>query len=119
FVDIPKHWDASSTSLNALNFNFTLKAAYGTPRCIYQQILFPVAMLMALAAARSTGRHSYTGPFLVEAYCQGIGQTRLGIVNNLTLTRGGGVVGFTRERLPLQVDVSLSIEDLSTIFHMP
>lgn len=118
FVDIPKNWDASQSSTTPLSFNFTLKAAYGTKRTIYQQILFPMAMLIALAAARSTGRHSYTGPFLIEAYCQGVAQTRLGIVNNLTFNRGAGVVGFTQERLPLQVDVSLSIEELSSIFHM-
>lgn len=120
FVDIPKHYDNSSTNVfNSMQFTIPLRAMYNDPIDELQSIWIPAFMLMALAFPRSTGANSYYAPFHVQAFCKGICQTRYGIVTDFNITRGSGNVGWTPGRTPLAVDISMTITDLSTVAHMP
>jgi hypothetical protein len=76
-------------------------------------------MLLAGGLPLSTGPASYTSPFLCELYAQGRNQIRLGIIDSLSITRGTGNCGFTKNNEPLGIDISFSVLDLSSIMHMP
>lgn len=119
FVDIPEHWDQSVTNLPSKTYNIQLRTPYGNKLAIFQNLYVPLSMLIAGALPRSTGTHSYNSPFLVELYDKGRAQTRLGIIDSMTITRGVGNVGWSVDQLPLGIDVSFSVKDLSTIMHMP
>src|SRR5690606_1288133 len=67
----------------------------------------------------STGKQSYTSPFIFEMFNRGRTQIRLGMVESLSITRGVGDVGWTNTGKFLGCDVTLSIVDLSSAFHMP
>jgi hypothetical protein len=54
-----------------------------------------------------------------EMYAQGRSQIRLGIIDSLSITRGVGNCGFTKNNEPLGIDISFSVLDLSSIMHMP
>lgn len=119
FVDIPKHWQSSMASLPRSTYTINLNSPYGNPisRFINQDI--PLAMLLAGALPLSTGKQSYTSPFLCEIYDQGRCQTRLGMIDSLSITRGTGNLGFTNDGRTLGIEVSFSVVDLSSIMHMP
>jgi hypothetical protein len=120
FVDIPKHWESSSASVNrGMNYTINLVSPYGNPMSQLINIHIPLAMILAAALPLSTGKQSYTSPFLCEVYDRGRCQTRLGIVDSLSITRGTGNLGFTNEGHVMAVDVSFSILDLSSVMHMP
>lgn len=119
FVDIPKHWQNSSASLPSMNYTMTLVSPYGNPISLLTNIYLPLTMLLAGALPRSTGKQSYTSPFICELYDQGRCQTRLGMIDNLQITRGGGNLGFTNEGQVLQIEVSFSVVDMSSVLHMP
>lgn len=119
FVDIPQHWAAATASLPSSSFTINLRSPYGNKMSIYQNIHVPLAMLLAGVLPLSTGNHSYTSPFLVEMYNQGRSQVRLGIIDSMSITRGVGNLGWSVDQLPLGVDVTFSIKDLSSIMHMP
>ena len=119
FVDIPKKWDNSTANLPRGNYTIDLVSPYGNPLSQLMNLHIPLAMLLAMALPLSTGKQSYTSPFLVELYDKGRCQTRMGMVDSLTVTRGTGNLGFNRDGFPMGISVSFSIIDLTSILHMP
>ncbi len=119
FVDIPKHWDSSSCNLPRSDYTIELRSPYGNKLSRFQNLIVPLCMLLAGGLPLSTGPASYTSPFLCELYAQGRNQIRLGIIDSLSITRGTGNCGFTKNNEPLGIDISFSVLDLSSIMHMP
>ena len=119
FVDIPKHWESSSASLNRASYTINLVSPYGNPMSQLMNIHIPLACLLAMVLPLSAGKQAYTSPFILEMYDKGRCQTRLGMVDQMSITRGTGNLGFTNEGHVMAVDVSFSIIDLSSIMHMP
>ena len=118
FVDIPKHWQSSSASLPRASYTIKLTSPYGNPISQINNIYIPLAMLMAGALPLSTGKQSYTSPFLCELYDKGRCQTRLGMIDSLSVTRGTSNLGFDKKGKALALDVTFSIVDMSSIMHM-
>jgi hypothetical protein len=79
----------------------------------------PLAMLLAGALPLSTGKQSYASPFLVELYDKGRCQTRLGMIDSLTINRGVGNMGWNSDGQCLGMEVSFSVIDMSSVMHMP
>ena len=119
FVDIPKHWDNSSANMPKMNYSMQLVSPYGNAFSQLMNIHLPLCMLLAAALPRSTGSQSYTSPFLVELFDKGRAQTRLGIIDSLSITRGTTNLGFNKDKNFMSADVSFSVIDLSSIMHMP
>lgn len=119
FVDIPKTWDGSTANLPRADYTIELRSPYGNKMSRFQNLYVPLAMLLAAALPRSTGKQSYTSPFICELYSKGRNQIRLGMVESLSITRGTGNVGWTQNGEPLGIDISFSVVDMSTVLHMP
>lgn len=118
-LDIPKFWEDSTVSFPRMSYKLELRAPYNHPYSQLQNEIVPLLALMAFALPRSTGKQSYTSPFLVEAYCQGRGQVRLGLVDSLSITRGVNNMAWSKDGTPRGIDVDISIMDLSSIMSMP
>ncbi len=119
YADIPKHWDNSSANMPRMSYTMKLISPYGNPMSQMINIYIPMCMLLAMACPLSTGKQSYTSPFVLEVYDQGRAQTRYGMVDSLTFVRGTSNLGFNKDRNFMAVDVSISIADLSSVMHMP
>lgn len=119
FVDIPKHWESSIANMPRAEFTIKLRSPYGCDAARYQNLLVPMAMLLAGALPLATGGASYVSPFLCECYVQGRCQIRLGMIESLTFTRGSGNQGWTPDGKFLGVDVTVTVADLSTILTVP
>jgi hypothetical protein len=119
FADIPKTWDGSTANLPRADYTIELRSPYGNKLSRFMNLYVPLAMLLAAALPRSTGKQSYTSPFICELYAQGKLQIRLGMVESLSITRGAGNIGWTADGEPLGIDVSFSVVDLSSIMHVP
>ena len=119
YVEVPKFWENSDASFTTASYEFTLKATYGNRISIFKDIYVPLCMMLALALPMSAGPNSYTSPFLLEVFDQNKLQTRLGIIDSLSISRFGGNRTRSVDGLPLEVTVSFSIADLSTVMHMP
>jgi hypothetical protein len=119
FVDIPQHWQQSVANLPHSTYTIDLVSPYGNPISQLLNLDIPLCMLLAGALPLSTGKQSYTSPFLCQLFDQGRSQTRLGIIDSLNITRGTGNVGFSPEGRALAIQVSFSVKDLSSIMHMP
>jgi hypothetical protein len=119
FVDIPKVWESSTANLPSASYTIELRSPYGTPFARFQNLIVPLAMILAGALPLAAGKQSYTSPFLCELYCKGRNQIRLGMIESLSITRGAGNLGWTTRGEPLGIDISFTVVDLSTVMHMP
>jgi hypothetical protein len=119
FVDIPKVWDNSSANLPTASFNIQLRSPYGNKFSRFQNLYVPISMLLAAALPISTGKQSYTSPFICECYSRGRHAIRLGMITSLSITRGVGSLGWNNNDEPLGFDVSFEVTDLSSIIHAP
>ncbi len=119
FVDIPKYWQSSTAQLGRSTYTINCVSPYHNPISQILNIDLIVAMVLAGGLPRSTGPQSYTAPFLVELYDQGRCQTRLGMIDSISITRGTGNVGFSQDGHALGVDITFSVVDMSSILHMP
>lgn len=119
FVDIPKHWESSMANLPKSTYTMTLISPYGNPISQLTNIYLPLCMLMVGALPISTGKQSYTSPYLLEFYDRGRQQTRYGIIDSLSVTRGTSNLGFNKDGTAMAVEVSFSIADLSSVMSIP
>lgn len=119
FMDIPKHWSDSSANLPRADYNFTLVSPYGNAFSQMQNLIIPLAGLLAGALPLSAGAQSYTSPFLVQLFDRGRVQIQLGIIDSLSITRGVTNMGFDNKGHAMSIEVSFSVIDLSSIAHMP
>jgi hypothetical protein len=118
FVDFPDHWESSQATLPRSSYTMQLVSPYGNVVSQMQNIYIPLCMLLAMALPLSTGRQSYTSPFLLELYDKGRHQTRLGMVDALSITRGTTNLGFNKSGHAMGVDVTFSVVDMSSVMHM-
>lgn len=119
YVDIPKHWQSSSASLPRTSYTMQLISPYGNPISQLINIYIPISMILAGVLPLSTGKQSYTSPFLVQLYDRGRCQIQLGLIESVSITRGTANLPFTNRGRVMAVDVSFSVMDLSSIMHMP
>lgn len=119
FVDIPKNWQSSSASLPKSTYTMQLVSPYGNTISQMNNLYIPLCMLLAGAMPLSTGKQSYTSPFILELYDKGRCQTRLGMIDSLTITRGTGNLGFNKSGQAMAIDISFTVIDMSSVMHMP
>lgn len=119
FADIPKYWTSSSTDMPQMSYRIKLISPYGNRYSKFTNIWLPFTMLLAAALPLSTGRHSYTSPFLCQLYDRGRAQTRLGMITQLSVSRGVTNLAFNKIGEPMAVEVNFTVSELSNIVHMP
>lgn len=119
FVDVPDTWEDSSTNLPSESFEIHLRSPYGNALSRYMNLHIPLSMLLAGALPISTGRQSYTAPFICKMISVGRSNVDLGMIDSLNITHGVGNLGFNRDGKPLGIDVSFTVKDLNRIVHAP
>lgn len=119
YIDIPKHWQSSTATLPRSSYTMQLISPYGNVISQMQNIYIPLAMILAGALPLSTGKQSYTSPFLCQLYDRGRQQIKLGMIESLSITRGTANLAFSTKGNAMAIDVTFSVVDLSSIMHMP
>lgn len=119
YIDIPKNWQSSSAQLPRASYTMQLISPYGNIISQLQNIYIPLCMLLAGSLPISTGKASYTSPYLCQIYDRGRCQITLGMIESLSITRGSSNLAFNTKGNPLAIDVSFTVMDLSSIMHMP
>lgn len=118
-IDIPKQWESSTASLPRLSYDLQLRTPYAHPLAVFQACIVPTLCLVAGTLPISRGRNAFGTPFYCEVYDKGAWQVKMGCIGSLSITRGVGNVPWSRERLPLGVDISFEILDMSTVMSVP
>ena len=119
YADLPDFWDNSSATLTKSNYTIKLATPYGNKLSIMTNIYIPLCMLLAGALPRTTGKNSYTSPFMCSLHSQGRNIIKMGIIDSINIERGTGGIGWSADGLPTAVDVSFSVLNLNKVMHVP
>ena len=74
-------------------------------------------LALVLPIAHEDYANSYNAPFLVKGYCKGLFNIEMGIITDMTVTRGAECQ-WNDDGLPTQMDISITIEDLYSSLYM-
>lgn len=108
FPDIYQNSDYSKS----YSFTVHLKSPYGNRLGYYLDICVPLMHLLALGIPRQSSANTYSAPFLVKAYVEGVFTCNMGLVTSMTISRGANDSSMTMDGLPSEVDVSITLQDL-------
>lgn len=119
FVDIPDYWDDSSATFPKSTYVIKLPVAYNNPvHKLFKQIV-PLCAILGMGMALSTGKQSYTSPYMLEMYDRGRTMKRLCMMESITVTRGTGNIGFTNTGHAMGIEISIAVRDMSSMTAMP
>jgi len=115
YLSVPKTYSGSSYN-PALNFNVRLISPYGHPEAIQKFIIEPLTYIMLLAPPTTDDGVTYGNANYVSVRAYGIADIDLGVIENISIRRGGNDVAYNKYRQPLSVDVNLSIKPAAAGF---
>lgn len=118
-VDIPDHWESSVAQLTSQSYTLKLVSPYGNPVSQLFAMYVPLFMILAGGLPRSTGKQSYTSPFICQLFDRGKQQTRLGIIDSISVRRGITNLPFNKHMQAMGMEVTFTVKDLSNIMHAP
>ena len=119
----PKIW-GDSTFSRSYSFDLKLRSPDHDSVSIFMNILAPYIHLLALCMPQSItmgegagSPNAYNSPFLLRAYAKGLFNINMGMITDLSVTRGGEAQ-WNDNGLPTQIDISITIEDLYSVLFM-
>ena len=107
----PEIWSDSSYG-KSYSVSVHLVSPYGTPEAIFLNIFVPMMHIIGLALPRQNTPNSFRSPFLVKAFARGMFNCEMGIVDSVSIEKGGGGDAWSVDGLPTEVRITLSIKDL-------
>lgn len=114
--DMPEIWQDSSFT-KSYNFSAEFNARLGDPVSIFQNYIGMLGIVSG-GMPRAIGTNMYTSPFICQAYCQGMFAVPLGMIDSMTLRRGGADYGWNTMSLPTTINVTFTIKDLSPMMFL-
>lgn len=114
-VSMPKVWESSSATLPSSSYKMRLISPYGNAYSQLFAIYLPFSMILAGSLPRSTGSSTYTSPFFCQHFDRGRNNTALGMISNVTVTRGTSNLAFSRAGHPNAIDIDFQITSLDEI----
>ena len=111
-IIFPELWGDSAYN-KSYNVTVNLVSPYGDPESVFLNCIVPMLHLLALALPRQSTANSYASPFLVKVFSKGWFSCELGIVDSISIDKGGDNA-WTADGLPSEIKVTLGIKDLYT-----
>lgn len=119
YVKIPDHWTGATSNLHTESYEMNFQCNYAHPYEQVMKIWVPFALILPLVAPFSAGGSTYTSPFYVKAFCQSRSIIRTGLVSSARFVFGEGEAGWTKDRKPLNLKITLEIADMEPLVSVP
>ena len=117
-IIFPKIWSDSSFS-RSYSFDIKLRSPDHDTISIFLNIIVPFLHLLALVLPMGLkdNANAYNSPFLVKAYSKGMFNIDMGLITDMSVTRGAECQ-WNDDGLPTQMDISITIEDLYSSLYL-
>ena len=110
-IILPEIYQSSSSDMD-YTIDIHLRSPYGNRYSVYMEVLVPLLHLIALTVPKQATANTFGSPFLVKAYCPGVFNINLGIIESMSISRPASEDCYSVDGLPTEVDVQLRIKDL-------
>ena len=119
YVKIPDHWTSSTSGLHVESYEMNFQCNYAHPYEQIMKIWVPFSLILPLVAPMTSGGSMNTSPFYVKAFCQSRSIIRTGLVTSARFVFGEGDAGWTKDRKPLNLKITLEIADMEPLISVP
>lgn len=111
-IVFPDMWDDSSFG-RSYSINIKLRSPDNDSLSIFLNVLKPYCKILCLTLPHMIDNNvnTYRTPFLVKAYCKGLFNVDMGIINALSVSKGATCC-WNDDGLPTQIDLDIDIKDL-------
>ncbi len=106
----PEIWSDSSFG-RSYTCSMKLISPSGDKLSVYLNVLVPIYHLLAMALPRQSVQQAYFSPFLLRCYYKGLFNVDMGIMTNLSITKGAEAE-WTVDGIPTVAEVQFEIKDL-------
>ena len=109
----PEIWTDSQYS-KSYSVTIKLRCPDGDKLSWFLNIWVPLAHLFPLVLPKAAGANGFLAPFLVRCWYKGLFHCPMGLVTNMTVSRGE-LGNWNLDGLPMSVNVNLDIKDLYSV----
>ena len=110
---------ASSSFSRSINLNFEFHYPYGDALGKFENTLLQFQTLLTMGLARQTGKMTYTSPFAVRLYIKNHIFINYGMIESISVTRGGDSNDWCSDGYPKTLKVDVSIKDMEPNISLP
>lgn len=114
----PDIWDRSNFS-KSYSFSLNLATPYGNEESWFLNCWVPLCFILGLGIPYQTSANTYSAPCLIKAFAPGRASCDLGIVDSISIEKGGSGDSWTYNGLPNELKISVSIVDLYSNLSLP
>lgn len=117
-VTLPDVFSSSSFS-RSISLSFQFHYPYGDTLGKFENIFIQFIALLVLGLPRQTGKFTYTTPFAIRAFVKNHIYINYGMVESLTVTRGGDINDWCTDGFPKTLKVDMAIKDMEPNITIP
>ena len=119
YMRFGKMWSDSESNLQSFSFKMRVGGPYNNKisQLIDQDLV--VAMILSLVLPQSAGSGSYTTPLMVQAFMRGVCNLDRAMITSLTITKGNGNLGYTKQGKATNLEISFTLTDMSELLVAP
>ena len=117
-ITLPDVFSSSSFS-RSFTCSFKFHYPYGDPMGKFENLDIPFLTLLTMSAPRQIGKMSYTSPFAVRVFVKNKIMINYGMVESLSVTRGGDGNDWGPDGFPKTLTVEMNIKDMEPNISLP
>ncbi len=115
FINFPKMWADSSTTLAKTSYKIVATPPYGNIISQAMDMDLVVSVILAGMLPQSIGQGGYTSPFLCKAFMRGKQNIDFGMITECSITRGINNVPYNKDGRTLGLEITFTVSDFSEI----
>lgn len=117
-ISLPDVYSSSSFQ-RSISCSFTFHYPYGDAMGKFENTLLQYLAILAMGLPRQTGKLTYTSPFAIRAYVKNHIMINYGMIESITVTRGGDSNDWGPDGYPKTLKVDVSIKDMEPNISLP
>ena len=110
---------ASSSFSRSISLTFKFHSPYGDTLSKFENEYIQLLMLLTLGLNRQTGKMTYTSPFAVRVFVKNHIMINCGMIESISVSRGGGDNDWGPDGHPKTLEVSVNIKDMEPNISLP
>lgn len=110
---------ASSSFQRSISLSFEFHYPYGDALGKFENTLLQFQTLLTMGLARQTGKMTYTSPFAVRVYIKNHIFINYGMIESISVTRGGDSNDWCSDGYPKTIKVDVGIKDMEPNISLP
>lgn len=110
---------ASSSFQRSISLSFEFHYPYGDRLGKFENTMLQFQTLLTMGLARQTGKMTYTSPFAVRVYIKNHIFINYGMIESISVTRGGDSNDWCTDGFPKTIKVDVGIKDMEPNISLP